>query len=205
MSTPHPTTLVLTACFLTAVVPVFFAKLRAIPVWLSLQALALGWFALGHESGVHALTTGLEILLLRCMLVPWVLRTYLSQHEAVANTDVMPSNLFAWGIAMALIIVAFRLGDAAHTNMRAMTLGVVAGVLTIAYLILATNREPFAQMVALLFMENAVLLFETMLPQPWPWPVHVLLTAVYLGTTAIGIWLMQAPSTALPTATEDAQ
>ncbi|MGQ0708142.1 MAG: hypothetical protein ACT4NV_00165 [Rhodoferax sp.] len=205
MSTVHPTTLALTACFLSAAVPVFFAKLRVIPVWLSLQALALGWFALGHENGMHALGSGLEILLLRCALVPWVLRTYLSRHETVANTDVMPSNLFAWGIAIALIIVAFRLGDGARTDLRALTLGVAAGVLTIAYLILATNREPFAQMVALLFMENAVVLFETLLPDPWPWPVHVLLTAVYLGTTAIGIWLMQAPSAALPAAREDAQ
>lgn len=205
MSTIPPTTIALTAFFLSAVTPVFFAKLRVIPIWLSLQALALGWFVLAQENDLHAVTAGLEIVLLRGALVPWMLRHHLARHASVADIDTMPSNLFAWGIAVALLIVAFRFGDGASTDLRALSLGTVACVLTMAYLILATNREPLAQLVALLFMENTVMLFETLLPHPWPLPVHGLLALLYAGFTAIGLWLMQDATDTSTTATEDAQ
>lgn len=193
MSHLAPSTLILTALFLAVCVPVFFGKLRVAPQWLSLQALALGWLVLAAGGALHALATGLEILALRGMLVPWMLRAHLKRHERVAHVDLMPSNLFAWGIAIALIVVAFRFGDGAGSDARALTLGVVACVLTIAYLILATNQEPFAQLVAVLYMENAVLLFETLLPHPWPLPIHLLLAVVYVGTAALGLWLQQEP------------
>lgn len=205
MSTVPTTTIALTAFFLGAVTPVFFAKLRVIPIWLSLQALALGGFVLAQERDLHAVITGLEILLLRGVVVPWILRRYLAQHESVGDIDTMPSNLFAWGIAVALLIVAFRFGDGASTDLRALSLGTVASVLTMAYLILSTNREPLAQLVALLFMENAVMLFETLLPHPWPLPVHGLLALLYVGFPAIGLWLMQGATDSPTTATEDAQ
>lgn len=199
-----PSTLILTGLFLAVCVPVFFGKLRVVPQWLSLQALALGWLVLAAGGGLHALVTGLEILVLRGMLVPWMLRSHLQRHGGVALVDLMPSNLFAWGIAIALIVVAFRFGDGAGSDVRALTLGVVACVLTIAYLILATNQEPLAQLVAVLYMENAVLLFETLLPHPWPLPIHLLLAVVYVGTVAVGLWLQQEPLTTVAAAQEDA-
>jgi len=63
--------------------------------------------------------------------------------------------------------------------------------LTIAFLVLATNREPAAQLVALLFMENALALFESLMPDPWPLPVHVAISSVYVGTVAVGSWLIR--------------
>lgn len=205
MSTLPPTTLALTAFILSAVTPVFFAKLRVIPIWLSLQALALGGFVLAQEGGLHGITTGLEVLLLRGAVVPWMLRRHLARHASVANIDTMPSNLFAWGIAAALLIVAFRFGDGASSDVRALSLGTVACVLTMAYLILSTNREPLAQLVAFLFMENAVMLFETLLPHPWPASIHLLLALLYVGFTAIGLWLMHGLSDSPAIASEDAQ
>lgn len=199
------TTLILTALFLSACVPVFFAKLRVTPQWLSLQALALAWLVLGRDDGLHALTTGAEILALRGMLVPWMLRGHLARHASMAQVDLMPSNLFTWGIAIALIVVAFRFGDGASSDGRALTLGAVACVLAIAYLILATNKEPFAQLVAVLYMENAIMLFETLLPHPWPLPIHLLLAVVYVGTAALGIWLQHEPAVLRAAALEDTQ
>lgn len=205
MNAMIPTTLILTTLFLAASIPVFFAKLRVTPQWLSLQALALGWLVLGQGTGLHGLVTGVEILTLRGMLVPWMLQTHLAQREDTSHIDLMPSNLFTWGIAIALIVVAFRFGDGASSDKRALTLGVVACVLTIAYLILATNKEPFAQLVAVLYMENAVLLFETLLVHAWPLPIHLLLTAVYIGTAALGLWLQQEPAGRRTPALEDTQ
>jgi len=185
-------TLALIACLLATVVPVFFGKLKVTPVALSLQALALGWIILNlhRDLNLHALQAGLEILIIRAWLVPHLLRRCL-QDPHTAELDVMPSNLFAWGVAITLIILAFQFGAGARTDLRALTLGVAAATVTIAFLVLATNREPVAQLVALLFMENALALFESLMPEPWPWPVHLAISAVYVGTVAVGSWLIR--------------
>lgn len=182
----------LIACLLAALVPVFFGKLAVTPTWLSLQALALGWITLNmhHELDLHALEAGLEIFILRAWLVPHLLRRTLRGTRA-AELDVMPSNLFAWGAAVALIILAFQFGTHARADVRAITLGVVAATVTTAFLVLATNREPVAQLVALLFMENALALFESLMPEPWPLPVHIAISGVYVGTVVVGSWLIR--------------
>ncbi|HNW02172.1 MAG TPA: hypothetical protein PKH04_08875 [Burkholderiaceae bacterium] len=183
----------LIACLLATVIPVFFGKLSVTPTWLSLQALALGWITLNKNEALdfHALEAGLEILIIRAWLVPHLLRrTLLSTREA--ELDVMPSNLFAWGAAVTLLILAFQFGNGARADVRALTLGVAAATVTIAFLVLATNREPVAQLVALLYMENALALFESLMPEPWPLPVHVAVSGVYVGTVVVGSWLIRS-------------
>ena len=59
-----------------------------------------------------------------------------------------------------------------------------------AFLVLATNPEPKAQLVAVLFMENALALFETLMPEPWPLAVHLAVSAVYILTAGVGCWLV---------------
>ncbi|MDD2880410.1 MAG: hypothetical protein PHQ58_08220 [Rhodoferax sp.] len=188
-------TLPLIACLIATLIPVFFGKLTVTPTWLSLQALALGWITLNqHDTlNLHALAAGLEILIIRAWLVPQLLRRTLQAGKA-AELDVMPSNLFAWGAAVALIILAFKFGDGARADVRALTLGVVAATVTVAFLVLASNREPVAQLVALLFMENALALFESLMPEPWPLPVHIAISVVYVGTVAVGSWLIRGQS-----------
>ncbi len=188
-------TLALIACLIATVVPVFFGKLAVAPTWLSLQALALGWITLTHAETLdtHTLAAGLEVLLVRAWAVPYLLRRTL-RDTAAADLDVMPSNLFAWGVALALIILAFKFGDGARADVRALTLGVVAATVVVAFMVLATNAEPAAQLVAVLFMENALALFESLMPEPWPLPVHVGISTVYVGTVAIGGWLVKGQS-----------
>jgi hydrogenase-4 membrane subunit HyfE len=185
-------TVALIACMLATIIPVFFGKLGTTPVWLSLQALVLGWITLNkhHELDIHTAAAGLEILIIRAWLVPHLLRRTLAGiHEA--QHDVMPSNLFTWGVAVGLIIVAFQFGDGARADTRALTLGVIAATVVIAFLVLSTNREPVAQLVALLFMENAMALFESLMPEPWPLPVHLAISGVYVGTVSVGGWLVR--------------
>ncbi len=193
MSVVQNPTLALIACLLATLIPVFFGKLATAPVWLSLQALALGWISLNQHPApdLHVLTAGLEILIVRAWLVPHLLRRTLIGTPAT-ELDVMPSNLFTWGIAVALIILAFQFGDGARADVRALTLGVIAATVIIAFLLLATNREPVAQLVALLFMENALALFESLMPQALPLPIHVAVSTVYIGTVAVGSWLIRS-------------
>lgn len=184
-------TLPLIVCLIATVIPVFFGQLASAPTWLSLQALALGWITLHQhpELDLHALAAGLEVLIIRAWLVPHLLRRLLHNHGH-QQLDVMPSNLFAWGVAISLIILAFKFGGDAVTDARAMTLGVVAATVMIAFLVLATNDAPAAQLIGLLFMENALALFESLLPEPWPLPVHLGISGLYVATVLVGRWLI---------------
>lgn len=76
---------------------------------------------------------------------------------------------------------------------QATTLGAVAATVAVAVLLLASNNSPAAQLVAVLFMENAIALFESLQPEPWPLPVHVALSTIYLLTVGVGGWLIGEP------------
>jgi len=187
-------TVPLALCLIATVIPVFFSKISSAPSWLGLHALALGWITLhGEETlSLHTVLVGLEILLVRAILVPYLLRRAL-RRQPEARHNLMPSNLFTWIIAVVLIIFAFKFGDGARADARALTLGVVAASVVTAFLVLATNPEPKAQ----LFMENALALFETLMPVAWPLAVHLAISAVYLLTVGIGCWLVtETPVTA---------
>jgi hydrogenase-4 membrane subunit HyfE len=185
-------TMPLILCLVATIIPVFFGKLGGAPAWLSIQALALGWINLTRypEWDAHAVAIGLEVLLLRAWLVPTVLRRTCSD-ASTQSQDLMPSNLFAWGAAVSLIILAFKFGNGSQADVRAITLGVVAATTVIAFLVLATNALPAAQLVALLFMENGLALFESLMPEPWPLPVHITVSTLYVLTVAVGGWLVR--------------
>lgn len=183
------------ACFLlTVVVPVFFGRLASAPLWLAAQAVALGWSGyLQHaQPSWHAAVALAELLLLRGLVAPWLLQRAIRRRGG-PNLDLMPSNLFTWAVAIALIVLAFEFGAPSVSDRHAMTLGAVAATVAVAWLLLATNGSPPAQLVAVLTMENALGLFESLLPEPWPLPVHVALGLIYLGTAAVGGWLIARP------------
>ena len=184
----------LIAFLLAVVVPVFFSKIRSAPLWLLLQALALGWNTVAHHGldSAHALIALLELLLLRGAIAPLLLRRAIRQR-AQTNQDLMPSNLFTWVVAGTLIVLAFRFGAPGMGDYQAVTLGVVGATVAVAFLLLSTNDAPPAQLVAVLFMENALALFESLFPEPWPLPVHGALSAIYLLTIFVGSWLIGTP------------
>ncbi len=187
-------TLPLIAFLLAVVIPVFFSKIRAAPLWLAVQALALGWNAASHHGldSAHALIALLELLLLRAAIAPLLLRRAIKQR-ARPNLDLMPSNLFTWVIASALLVLAFKFGAPSMGDYPAVTLGVVGATVAVALLLLATNDAAPAQLVAMLFMENALALFESLFSEPWPLPVHGALSAIYLLTIFVGTWLIGTP------------
>lgn len=182
-----------------AVLPVFFGKIRSAPFWLAVQAVALGWASAaqhGEWSG-HALAALVEVLLVRAVIAPLLLRRAI-RGRGEPNLDLMPSNLFAWAIAVALLVLAFEFGAPEMGDRHALALGAIGATVAVALLLLAANDSPPAQLVAVLFMENAIALFESLLPEPWPLPVHVALSVIYLLTVAVGAWLVGQPDAAVP-------
>jgi hydrogenase-4 membrane subunit HyfE len=186
---------------LCALAPVFFGKIRVAPFWLALQALALAWLGAIHHPdwSLHTLATVVEVVVVRAVVAPLLLRrAILLRNEP--DADLMPSNLFTWAAGIALVVLAFDFGGAAMSDVQALALGVVGAMVAITLLILSTNTAPAAQLVALLFMENAIAVFETMLPSPWPMPVHGMLTLVYLATVGVGSWLIGHAEAGVPAA-----
>jgi hydrogenase-4 membrane subunit HyfE len=185
----------LIAFLLAAVIPVFFGKIRSAPFWLCLQAIAIGWSGVVHSEGMslHALVALIDIIAVRALIAPLLLRRAI-HLRGDPNLDLMPSNLFTWVVGIALIVLAFDFGGAAMADVQALALGVVGAMVAIALLLLSTNNSPPAQLVAVLFMENAIAVFESLLPEPWPLPVHGALTAVYLLTVGVGTWLVGTPA-----------
>lgn len=179
------------AFLVAAVIPVFFGKIRSAPFWLTVQALALGWNVAAHGSELsgHTLAALLEILVVRAVVAPALLRRAI-RLRAEPNLDLMPSNLFAWAIAITLIVLAFEFGAPAMTDRQALTLGAVSATVVVALLLLSTNDSPPAQLVAVLFMENALALFESLLPEAWPLPVHGALGFIYVLTVGVGCWII---------------
>lgn len=187
-------TLPLVAFLLAVLVPVFFGKIRSAPFWLAMQALALGWNGVAHHGDFsgHTLAALLEVLVVRAVIAPQLLRRAI-RGRAEPNLDLMPSNLFTWAIAIALIVLAFEFGAPAMSDRQALALGVVGATVAVALLLLSTNESPPSQLVAVLFMENALALFESLLPEPWPLPVHAALSVIYLLTVGVACWLIGSP------------
>jgi hydrogenase-4 membrane subunit HyfE len=184
---------------LAALIPVFFGKTRAAPFWLAVQAVALAWnSAAHHEAGsLHAVAALVEVLVVRAVIAPLLLRRAIRQRSE-PNLDLMPSNLFTWAIGISLVVLAFDFGGAAMEDVPALALGVVGGLVALSLLLLSTNNAPPAQLVAVLFVENAIAVFESLLPEPWAWPVHAALTVVYLVTLGVGCWLIGTPQAKAP-------
>lgn len=177
-----------------ALIPVFFGKIRSAPFWLMVQAAALAWAGAAQhgEWSAHALAAIFEVLVVRALLAPQLLRRAI-RGRAEPNLDLLPSNLFAWAVAIALIVLAFEFGAPTMSDRHALALGAVGATVAVALLLLAANDSPPAQLVAVLFMENALALFESLLPEPWPLPLHAALSVVYLLTIGVGCWLIGRP------------
>ena len=197
----------LIAFLVAAIIPIFFGKIRSAPFWLTAQAAALAWNVAQHgDPSLHTYVALIEVLVVRALIAPRLLRRAI-RRRAEPNLDLMPSNLFTWAIAIALVVLAFEFAAPAVSDRQALTLGVVGATVTVSLLLLSTNDSPPAQLVAVLFMENGLALFESLLPEPWPLPVHGALSAIYLLTIGVGGWLIAIPDTtpdALPDAPQEA-
>ena len=186
-------TLPLIVFLVAAIIPIFFGRIRSAPFWLTAQAAALAWNVAQHgDPSLHTYVALAEVLVVRALIAPRLLRRAIRQRGE-PNLDLMPSNLFTWAIAIALVVLAFEFAAPAMSDRQALTLGVVGATVAVSLLLLATNDSPPAQLVAVLFMENGLALFESLLPEPWPLPVHGALSAIYLLVVLVGSWLIATP------------
>ena len=109
-------TLPLIAFLVAAIIPIFFGKIRSAPFWLTAQAAALAWNVAQHgDPSLHTYVALAEVLVVRALIAPKLLRRAIRQRGE-PNLDLMPSNLFTWAIAIALVVLAFEFAAPAMSD-----------------------------------------------------------------------------------------
>lgn len=174
--------------FLALIAPLFIRSWRAAAVGLFLQGLAMAamvWSEGALDTASAALALG-DMVLLRSVVAPLALGQMAEFTEINADFDVIPANLLVWTFAVILMLTgfAFALRATDGTAQAVLHVGTAVCAVLVAMLILATQRAPFGQAVAILTLENAIALFELRSQHPTAWPLRMGLMVLFLLTVA---------------------
>jgi hydrogenase-4 component E len=182
-------TYLLVAFLVVLVAPLLTASWRLSLAGLGLQGLLLG--AMLAQRGWPATWSGAvllaDLLLLRAWFAPRHLAGVMRRLGAPPRADVIPANLLSWTLAGALVLVGFRFAGLVHPEggLVATHAAVAASALLLGFLILGTQAGPFAQVVGLLRLENAVALFELGSDHALPLPAQLGVSAVLLASVLL--------------------
>ena len=155
---------ILIAFVITALIPLFVATWRTSVLGLAVQGGLIGWLTLRNETGIHfdSALGVVDLVILRTALAPLVLYRAMRRRKAPPRNDVIASNLLSWAVAISLVVVAFRAGDALvpREGDEQMLVAVSAAAFALGLFVLATSRGTFSQVVGILRIENAIAIFE---------------------------------------------
>lgn len=155
---------ILIAFVIAALAPLFIATWRTSILGLSVQGGLIAWLALREETALHfdTVLTFIDLALLRMTLAPMVMYRAMVRRRAPPRNDVIAPNLVSWTIAISLVVIAFRAGDALvpREGDEQMLVGVSAAAFALGLFVLATSRGTFSQVVGILRIENAIAIFE---------------------------------------------
>lgn len=185
---------VLIAFEIVLLLPLFIGTWRISLLGLSCQGFLMAWIAFHH--GLHlSLDSAVELVdlvVLRAIAGPALLYAVLLRQNAPRRNDVLAPNLLSWAMALALVLVAFRVADVlVTTEGDAQTwVGVAASALLLGLLVLGTRTGVFSQMVGALRIENAIALFELADAHHSSVGVRMGQTAVYLASIALFRWYL---------------
>lgn len=189
--------------------PLFISSWRTSLFGLSCQGVLMGWIAYHHD---HHLTldTALafaDLIVVRAVAAPLFLYRVLHGQQAAPRNDVIPPNLLSWTAAIVLVVFGFQFaGVVIPIESDEQTLvAVSAAGLLLGLLVLATQSDPFSQMVGALRIANAIALFEL------GDPAHPAAIGIRLGQTAalmisvamFGWYLRSLKNPAPPSAVEE--
>ena len=199
-------TTLLVVFLLVLLLPLFISTWRTSLMGLSTQGLLMGWmvYRAAPTFSAEALTTLLDLVIVRGMVVPFLLYRVLRASNAPRRNDVIPPNMLSWSLVGILVALAFHFasrviptGGESQTHLAVAASGVLLGLF-----VLATQTGPFSQVVGALRIENAIALFELSQDRPLaPVPVQAGQLVVFVVTA----WLysfyidrLQAPGEIKP-------
>ncbi|HEX7672489.1 MAG TPA: hypothetical protein VF395_23005 [Polyangiaceae bacterium] len=186
-------------------VPLFVATWRSSLAGLSLQGFLMAWIAYGAGPAPgtpNDWVTLADLVLVRGLWAPLALYGVLRAQNAPARSDVIPPNLLSWTAALGLVLVAFNFSEMLVRepgDQQTLVAVVVAGVM-LGFLVLATQSDPFSQMVGALRVENAIALLELGGERHHqPLGVQLAQTAIVGITIAFYRWYLATLSESAPT------
>jgi hydrogenase-4 component E len=146
-------------------VPLFVASWRLSLLALTGQCLIMGWIRYQLDPSLDSVAAWLglvDLVVVRGIGAPLALYAVLRARHAPSRNDVLPPNLMAWTLAIALVLLSFRFADllVATESDEQTFVAVATAALLLGVLVLATQTGPFSQMVGVLRIENAIALFE---------------------------------------------
>jgi hydrogenase-4 membrane subunit HyfE len=181
--------------------PLFVATWRSSLAGLSVQGLLMTWIA--YRAGARLTAPDdfvalADLVLVRTVGAPLLLYRVLRAQNAPARNDVIPPNLLSWTAALGLVLVSFNFSELLvreSGDQQTLVAVVVAGVL-LGFLVLATQSDPFSQMVGALRIEDAISLLELGGERHHlPLGVHLGQVAVVVITVSLYGWYLHGLKT----------
>jgi hydrogenase-4 component E len=196
-------TALLFTLLLVLIFPLVVMGWRAMLLALSLQGLLMGWMVaqrtpLEPDSAIPLL----DLLIIRGAVVPLMLQRVMRDRAIGGRQDVRAPNLFSLMVLALVIGAAFRfaafvdpIGGESQVRLAVATCGLLLGLF-----LLATQGGVFAQVVGVLYIENAIALFEfDRAAGVLPLPVELGLLAVFMMSASVYVAYVERLSTFVAT------
>lgn len=181
------------------VIPPFLSSRRAALACLGAQGMVLAWIGHGANprwDGMEAWLSLADHLLLRGIAIPCALYSALRARPAHGRAVILPPNILAWISAGGAVLLAFNFADllARTTGSERAPIAVVASAILLGFVVLSMRTGMFGQMVALIFIENAIALFEqTQIAHSQPFGIQAGLLSVTALTILLFRWFLSMP------------
>ena len=179
-------------------VPLFVATWRTSLFGLGAQGLLMAFIAYRLDPEprtAQAFILLAELALVRGLAMPLALYGVLRARNTAARNDVIPPNLLSWTIALAMVLASFSFAEVLVPDAgEQRTLVAVATVaVLLGFLVLATQADPFSQMIGALRIENAIALLELGGKRhELPLGLQLALLSVFIVTVAFFRWYLVA-------------
>lgn len=186
-------------------VPLFVASWRTSLFGLACQGALMALVAYRFEHGATTLgdwITLVDLGIARGLGAPLALYTVLRARQAPSRNDVIPPNLLSWTIALALVFVSFSFSAllVPAPGAQRTLVAIAAAAVLLGFLVLATQSDPFSQMIGVLRIENGIALLELGGARHEVAPgVRLGLLAVFLLTVACFRWYLVTLEDEAPT------
>jgi hydrogenase-4 component E len=177
------------------VLPLFTATWRMSLAMLGAQGLMMAWLFLRHAPiafDVADCVTLIDFVLLRGLLAPVLLYRVLRARNAPRRHDIIPPNLLFWTLAVTAVLLAFECAKdliVLPGDQRLLAAVSATGVL-LGLLVLASQSNPFGQIIGVLRIENAIALFELGLRERPPLPLQLGQLALFAATIFLYSWYL---------------
>jgi hydrogenase-4 membrane subunit HyfE len=181
-------------------IPLFVATWRTSLIGLGCQGVLMALIARQLESTPNTVGEWLTLVdlgVVRGFVAPLALYAMLRARKTPGRNDVIPPNLLSWTLALGMVLMSFSFSEllVADSGEQQTLVAVAATGALLGFLVLATQSDPFSQMIGALRIENSIALLELGGKHyDSPLAIQLGLLAVFVATIAFFRWSLIALS-----------